>query len=96
MDSKDVTAVTDNAANIVAAVRVAGLRHFRCAAHTLNLVVVKAIEQTAGLKELRAKIRTIVNLFRSDKYQRGLVNVQKYGVVGKQSFRPSRCIHVYM
>jgi zinc finger BED domain-containing protein 1 (E3 SUMO-protein ligase ZBED1) len=58
---KVVAVVTDNAANITAAVRLAGLKHLPCFAHTLNLVVQKALKAIVTIKE---KVKTIVEHFR--------------------------------
>ncbi|CAG9840674.1 unnamed protein product [Diabrotica balteata] len=53
--------VTDNAANITAAVRLGGWRHLPCLTHSLNLIV------QAGLKEIshvHVKIKAIVEYFK--------------------------------
>ncbi|XP_039616000.1 E3 SUMO-protein ligase ZBED1-like [Polypterus senegalus] len=57
--------VTDNAANLVATAQLLKVRHVPCFAHTLNLVVKKAIDQTPKLQVIRQKARKIVSLFRS-------------------------------
>lgn len=53
--------VTDNAANIVAAVRLTNWRHFPCFAHTLNLVVQDSLN---CLTEQLKKVKAIVEYFK--------------------------------
>ncbi|XP_032428200.1 zinc finger BED domain-containing protein 1-like [Xiphophorus hellerii] len=57
--------VTDGAPNMVACVRELKLRHHICVAHTLNLVVKRALDQHPVLSGLRAKARKLVDYFRS-------------------------------
>ncbi|XP_028658775.2 zinc finger BED domain-containing protein 4-like [Erpetoichthys calabaricus] len=57
--------VTDNAANLVATAQLLKVRHVPCFAHTLNLVVKKAIDQTPKLQEIHQNAKKIVSLFRS-------------------------------
>ncbi|KAM9364903.1 E3 SUMO-protein ligase ZBED1-like [Pholidichthys leucotaenia] len=57
--------VTDGAANMGACARDLHLHHSICVAHTLNLMVKKALDQTPVLGDIRAKIRKIVAYFRS-------------------------------
>ncbi|XP_029991479.1 zinc finger BED domain-containing protein 1-like [Sphaeramia orbicularis] len=57
--------VTDNAANMKLSVQLLNLRHVSCFAHTLNLVVKKALDQTPPINEIREKSRKVVGLFRS-------------------------------
>lgn len=54
--------VTDKAANMKAAVRLAGFEHMPCVAHTLNLIVRAALQAT-GLEILIRQIKTIVEHF---------------------------------
>lgn len=63
---KIVAIVTDNGANIVKAVYdFAGRKkHLPCFAHTLNLVVDKAISETAGFEALITKVKSIVTYFK--------------------------------
>ena len=67
---KVVAVVTDNGANVVRAVKDAasavgkGWRHVSCFAHTLNLIVRGAIDDTADLSPLVQKARNIVSFFR--------------------------------
>lgn len=60
IDKKVRTVTTDNAANIVAAVRETGWTHIPCMAHTLNLVV-QAASQTIEI--LTKKVKAIVGHF---------------------------------
>lgn len=57
---KIVAVVTDNAANIQAAVKQAGFKHVSCFAHTLNLVVQSAIQ---SIDTLKTKVKHIVEYF---------------------------------
>ncbi|XP_027877762.1 zinc finger BED domain-containing protein 1-like [Xiphophorus couchianus] len=57
--------VTDGAPNMVACVRELKLHHHICVAHTLNLVVKRALDQHPVLSGLRAKARKLVGYFRS-------------------------------
>ena len=52
--------VTDNAANIVNAVKLAKFKHLPCFSHTLNLVVQKGMQK---LKTLRQKVKAIIEHF---------------------------------
>jgi len=57
--------VTDGVANMLACVRELRLPHTICIAHTLNLMVKKALDQTPVLCDIRAKARKLVGYFRS-------------------------------
>ncbi|CAI5694995.1 unnamed protein product [Oreochromis niloticus] len=57
--------VTVGAANMGACARELRLKHAMCIAHTLNLVVKKALDQTPELSDIRAKSRKIVGYFGS-------------------------------
>ena len=73
--NKVIAIVTDNAANIVAAVRKLGIKHVPCFAHTINLVVQKAIDDSENLEKIRGKIRDTVAYFhRSVKAANALEN----------------------
>lgn len=56
--------VTDNAANMVAALRATQWKHIPCMAHTLNLIVQESLNKDRVLVNLRAKCRHIVTFFR--------------------------------
>ena len=61
---KFVAMVTDNAANVVAAVRHTGWTHIPCFAHTLkNLVVSEAIKADTKIHQLRKSCKDIVSFF---------------------------------
>lgn len=60
IETKVHTVTTDNAANIVAAVRETGWTHIPCMAHTLNLVV-QAASKT--IENLTKKVKAIVGHF---------------------------------
>ena len=60
IEDKVMLIVTDNAANIVNAVKLAKFKHLPCFAHTLNLVVQKGIQK---LKTLRQKVKAIIEHF---------------------------------
>lgn len=54
------TITTDNGANVVKAVRLLGKIYIPCFTHKLNLVVMGTIASTAGMKELRDRVTSIV------------------------------------
>ena len=56
-------AVTDNANNIVAAIRIAGWSHLPCFAHTINLIVTNSISEVPELEELIKSCKDIVSYF---------------------------------
>ncbi|XP_077096440.1 E3 SUMO-protein ligase ZBED1-like [Siphateles boraxobius] len=60
---KVLAVVTDNGANMVAAVHKAGWMHYPCFAHTLNLVVKDAIKASPETVHLLEKCRSIVSFF---------------------------------
>ena len=45
-------AITDNANNIVAAVKITGWPHLPCFAHTINLIVTNSISEVQELEEI--------------------------------------------
>ena len=55
--------VTDNASNIVAAVRLNGWKHLPCFAHTLNLIVQDSLKAYTQLAEIQKKCHRIVSYF---------------------------------
>ncbi|KAL0148574.1 hypothetical protein M9458_056121, partial [Cirrhinus mrigala] len=78
IENKVGCVVTDNAANMVAAVKKLVLRHMPCFTHTLNLIVKDGLSAVAELTETREKVKRIVGHFKSScvsmeklsKYQR--------------------------
>lgn len=56
---------TDGARNMVVCVIELTLRHHICIAHTLNLIVKKALHQNPVLSGIRAKARKLVGFTRS-------------------------------
>ena len=76
ISDKVVATPIDNAANIVAAVRIAGWKHAKCFAHTLNLVVSEAIKADL-INDIRKRCRQIVTFFhRSTKATDKLKEIQ--------------------
>lgn len=66
--------VTDNAANVVAAVKMGSWVHVPCFAHTLNLIVQNGLLE---IKEIRAKVKAIVEYFhRSSQANSKLLSTQ--------------------
>ncbi|KAL1254902.1 hypothetical protein QQF64_012963 [Cirrhinus molitorella] len=58
--------VTDNVANIsISGIQKLGLRHLPCFAHTINLIVKRAIEEQEVLADIRSRARRVVSFFRS-------------------------------
>lgn len=55
--------ITDNGANMVAAVRKAGWSHYPCFAHTLNLVVKDSLKAHPDILELQKRSSAIVTYF---------------------------------
>ena len=51
--------ITDNAANIVAAVNLLGWHHLPCFVHTLNLIVQDSLKAINGLPSLQQKCKDI-------------------------------------
>ena len=76
MENKVVLIVTDNAANIVNAVKLAKFKHLPCFAHTLNLVVQKGIQK---LKTLRQKVKANIEHF-----HRSTVAAEKFASLQSQ------------
>ena len=67
IDKSKITAcVTDNGANVKKAVTdwIGSSKHLPCFAHTLNLVVKDAIEDSGNFKEILTKVRTIIQYFK--------------------------------
>lgn len=57
ISSKIVAITTDNTAVMVAAVRILGVRHLGCFAHTLNLLVQNSLKE---VNELQQKVKAVV------------------------------------
>ncbi|CAL9706231.1 unnamed protein product [Knipowitschia caucasica] len=75
---KVIAVITDNGANVVAAVNMAGWTHYPCFAHTLNLVVKDAIKAVPEIVNLVKKCSNIVGYFHhSSKATEKLVEIQK-------------------
>ena len=55
--------MTDNAANISAAIKLLNIRPLPCFAHTLNLVVQKAIRNIDDVLKVKEKVKQIVSFF---------------------------------
>lgn len=55
--------VTDNAANIVSAVRITGWNHVPYFAHTLNLIVSEATKNDHRCDDLKTRCRQMVTFF---------------------------------
>ncbi|XP_003388406.1 PREDICTED: zinc finger BED domain-containing protein 1-like [Amphimedon queenslandica] len=78
INGKIICAVTDNASNMVAAIRETGWRHLPCFAHSLSLVVQDAMKADEDLYIIKNKCKDIVSHFhRSAKSSDRLRNVQK-------------------
>lgn len=60
---KVAAVVTDNGANMVAAVHKAGWRHHPCFAHTLNLIVKDSLKSVPEVVKLLEKCSAIVSFF---------------------------------
>ncbi|KAJ8369669.1 hypothetical protein SKAU_G00096970 [Synaphobranchus kaupii] len=84
--------VTDNAANMLASAQLLRVRHIRCFAHTLNLVVKKALDQTLELQDIRLRAKIVVKLFRAScKAKEKLCVVQEMMGVHLQQELHARC-----
>lgn len=63
LQDKDPAIVTDNASNMTIAAELAGMLHFKCFAHTLNLASQRALKLPA-VQRLLGRVRRITNFFR--------------------------------
>lgn len=71
--------ITDNAANIVAAVNLLGWHHLPCFAHTLNLIVQDSLKAVNGVSSLQQKCKNIISFFhRSTKATEKLLSLQSH------------------
>ena len=74
---KVICAITDNASNMVAAVRSTGWQHSPCFAHTINLIVSNSIAEVPEVGEVIQAAKNIVSFFhRSTKATDKLTTVQ--------------------
>ena len=77
LESKIHLGVRDNAANMVSAMRIAGMRDVGCTAHTLQLVIHDALFTQTSVESLVKKSRKIVTHFKhSEQACRKLVDCQ--------------------
>lgn len=60
IEKKICAVVTDNAANIKAAIRLTGWAHLPCFAHTLNLVIQSSLKE---ITDVQLKVKSIVEYF---------------------------------
>ncbi|KAJ8966354.1 hypothetical protein NQ317_017007 [Molorchus minor] len=60
---KIIAVASDNASNIVAAIKLTGWKHVPCFAHTLNLIVQSALEINS-IAQMQQKIKKIVTFFK--------------------------------
>jgi hypothetical protein len=75
---KVVAIVTDNAANMVAAIRITRWKHIPCFAHTLNLIVQGALSAAKETADLKKKCKDMVTFFhQSTKASDKLKEVQR-------------------
>lgn len=74
--SKIVAVVTDNAANILMAIKdILKLKHVPCFAHTLSLAVKSAIHDDPQFSALFEKCRSIVTYFHSSSHATSKLNM---------------------
>lgn len=70
--------VTDNTANMTAAMKIMNLCQIPCFAHALNLVVQDSIKNSEDIQKLKEKIKQTVNFFHhSVKASDKLIQLQK-------------------
>jgi hypothetical protein len=75
---KVVAIVTDNAANMVVAIRITRWKHIPCFAHTLNLIVQGALSAAKETADLKKKCKDMVTFFhQSTKASDKLKEVQR-------------------
>lgn len=61
LQNKIAACPTDNAVNMISAIKLSQWRHISCFAHTLNLIVQSSLEQ---IKETRVKVKSILEYFK--------------------------------
>jgi len=75
LENKVAAVISDNAANIVSAIRECNYRHLPCFAHSVNLIVQCGLKKIA---EVQKKIKAIVEHFKRSSYaQEKLISIQK-------------------
>ena len=85
---KIVAIVSDNASNIKKAIKELGLPHVGCFAHTLNLVVKKALSSTGRLQDIIKKCRKISTYFNhSSKASNKLIEFQAQNGFSKHKLK---------
>ncbi|KAI2643954.1 E3 SUMO-protein ligase ZBED1 [Labeo rohita] len=57
--------LTGSVAAMVSAIQKLGLRHLPCFAHTINLIVKRAVEEHEVMADIRSRARKVVSYFRS-------------------------------
>lgn len=63
MMDKVCSIVTDNAANMVSAIKAMNIRQIPCFAHTLNLAVQTAVKDTNDVERVKEKLKQVVSFF---------------------------------
>ena len=83
IEGKVTSIVTDAGANMIASDKSMNLRHALCFAHSLNLVVKKSLDATAGIDNIRTRARKVVTFFKTSTTAK-----EKLREVQKQFNRP--------
>lgn len=65
IDNKIIAVVSDNASNIVGAIKQCNFRHIPCFAHTINLIVQKGLK---SIQVIQKKVKSIVEHFKRSSY----------------------------
>lgn len=65
IENKIIAVVSDNASNIVGAIKQCQFRHIPCFAHTINLIVQKGL---ASISVVQKKVKSIVDHFKRSSY----------------------------
>jgi len=74
IQEKDLIAVSDNASNICAALKVMDLDHVRCGCHTISLIVNDALKKPMSQSEMVRKTQAGVGLIRGSPLYSGLIS----------------------